>query len=131
MLLALNANSFGGVIGLLILWFGALVGPIAIPMLLGMLPPLRRSGPSAAIISWAAGLVVFAAMKYLVPNWIASFGNNAQAVTVAAPIVISIILFVLIGFIKPEATPASDRLLDSINGRASSDEPVLEGTPVA
>ena len=32
MLIALQADKFGGVLGLIILWFGALVGPIAIPM---------------------------------------------------------------------------------------------------
>ena len=65
MMIALSADSFGGVLGLLILWFGALVGPIAIPMLLGMLRPFRRCGPSAALFSWAAGLVVFAVNKYV------------------------------------------------------------------
>ena len=38
MVIALTADSFGGVLGLIITWFGALVGPVAIPMLLGMLP---------------------------------------------------------------------------------------------
>ena len=60
MVIALASDSFGGVLGLIVLWFGALVGPIAIPMLLGMLPAFRRCGPTAAIVSWAVGLVVFA-----------------------------------------------------------------------
>ena len=44
MVLALFASHFGGVIGIVILWYGALSGPIAIPILLGMLLPFRRSG---------------------------------------------------------------------------------------
>src|SRR5690606_29949446 len=33
---AFNAQSFGGVIGLIISWFAALLGPISIPMILGL-----------------------------------------------------------------------------------------------
>ena len=56
MVIALTADSFGGVLGLIITWFGALVGPIAIPMLLGMLPAFKRCGPSAALCPgrWAS-----------------------------------------------------------------------------
>ncbi|MCU1475322.1 MAG: putative Na(+)/solute symporter [Subtercola sp.] len=124
MLIALNSSSFGGVIGLLILWFGALVGPIAIPMLLGMLPVFRRSGPTAAIVSWACGLVVFALTKYVVFGWLATFGDATQAITVAAPIVTSIIVFIGIGFVKPWHNEASERLLDTINA------PELDGAAV-
>src|SRR5690606_21542391 len=72
MVIALAADSFGGVLGLIVLWFGALVGPIAIPMLLGMLPAFRRCGPSAAVVSWAGGLVVFALVKYVFDDSIAA-----------------------------------------------------------
>ncbi|HMH58437.1 MAG TPA: sodium:solute symporter family protein [Galbitalea sp.] len=115
MIIALSANSFGGVLGLLILWFGALVGPIAIPMLLGMLRPFRRSGPSAALFSWAVGLIVFAVNKYVLVDQINALGNNASAVSVAAPIVASIIVFWLMGFIRPWHNDKSDALIEAIN----------------
>ncbi|MDE9537424.1 Na+:solute symporter, partial [Xenorhabdus bovienii] len=65
MIIASSAKSFGGVIGLILLWYGALIGPIAIPMLFGMLPVFRRCGPGAALGSWATGIVVFVLVKYV------------------------------------------------------------------
>jgi SSS family solute:Na+ symporter len=115
MVIAVSANSFGGVLGLLILWFGALVGPIAIPMLLGMLRPFRRCGPSAALFSWAVGLIIFAVNRYVLTNQIAGLGDSATAVSVAAPIVGSIIVFCLMGVIRPWHKAESDALIESIN----------------
>ncbi|WP_127572951.1 sodium:solute symporter family protein [Georgenia faecalis] len=117
--IALSSDSFGGVLGLLILWFGALVGPIAVPMLLGLLPAFRRSGPTAALISWALGLIVFALNKYAWPDAITGLGDHAQTVSVAAPVLVSIVAFVLIGIVKPENTPETDALIDSL----ATDEP--------
>ena len=50
MVIALTADSFGGVLGLIIAWFGALVGPVAIPMLLGMLPLFKRAPERRAVV---------------------------------------------------------------------------------
>ncbi|MFI9553105.1 sodium:solute symporter family protein [Nonomuraea endophytica] len=104
--IALTADSFGGVLGLIILWFGALVGPIAIPMLLGMLPAFRRCGPFAAIASWATGLVVFALVKYVVvvPRWM----------EVGGPVLCSLAVFVLIGLLLPWRSQEADELVDSL-----------------
>ncbi|WP_163509086.1 sodium:solute symporter family protein [Fodinicola acaciae] len=115
MVIALTADSFGGVIGLLILWFGALVGPIAVPMLLGMLRPFRRCGPAAAILSWAAGLVTFALTKYVLASWIKTLGDASQAVTVAAPIVVSLLVFLGVGLVKPWHDTKADALLASLD----------------
>lgn len=137
MVIALSADSFGGVLGLLILWFGALVGPIAIPMLLGMLRPFRRCGPSAALFSWAAGLIVFAVTKYVLVDQIKSFGDNASAVSVAAPILASIVVFCLMGIIRPWRNEESDALIEAINvdlvedatALATDDTSTSEGEP--
>ncbi|WPM84227.1 hypothetical protein QNH14_14905 [Apirhabdus apintestini] len=59
LIIALNASRFGGVLSLLVIWFGGLVGPISIPMLLGLLPWFKRSGSIAALISWAVGVGAF------------------------------------------------------------------------
>lgn len=102
MMIALAADSFGGVLGLILLWFGALVGPIAIPMLLGMLPAFHRCGPSAAVISWAGGLVVFVVVKYVLADAIAALGGDLQTTfTVAGPVLCALILFVAVGFLRP------------------------------
>jgi SSS family solute:Na+ symporter len=114
MVIALASDSFGGVLGLIILWFGALVGPVAVPMLLGMLPWFRRSGSSAALLSTAAGLIMFALNKYAWPGWIEGMGDYGQAWTIATPVVISILLFIVIGTVKPENTERTDALVDSL-----------------
>jgi SSS family solute:Na+ symporter len=113
---AMAANSFGGVLGLLVLWFGALVGPIAIPMLLGMLPWFRRSGPSAAILSWASGLIVFALTKYAFAGQIAHLNKDWVATfTVAGPVLVSFVVFIVVGWLHPWRDAQSDELVDSLN----------------
>ena len=115
MAIALTADSFGGVLGLLILWFGGLVGPIAIPMLLGLLPAFRRCGPSAAITSWAVGLLVFFITRYVVDGWVAELGKDKiTAVQVGGPVICSLIVFVLVGLIRPWHDPDSDALVDAL-----------------
>ncbi|MGD7705349.1 sodium:solute symporter family protein [Microlunatus sp. Y2014] len=114
MVIAFSADSFGGVLGLIVAWFGALVGPIAVPMLLGMLPWFRRSGPAAALISWAAGLVVFAITKYVIADQISAVGADANAISTGSPVVVSIILFIVIGFVAPRRDPEVDELVDSL-----------------
>jgi solute:Na+ symporter, SSS family len=125
MIIALTSESFGGVLGLLILWFGALVGPVAVPMLFGMLPAFRRSGSSAALISTAAGLAMFALNRWVIADWVTGLGDNASAWSVATPVLVSIILFTAIGWIKPENTPETDELIDSLS-RDVDDEPVTQ-----
>jgi SSS family solute:Na+ symporter len=115
MAIALTANSFGGVFGLIILWFAALVGPIAIPMLLGMLPLFRRCGPTAAIGSWTTGLVAFALVKYVFADDIARLRPDlVMTVTVGAPVLSALVVFVLTGLILPWRQPAADALVDSL-----------------
>lgn len=115
MVIALTAGSFGGVLGLLIAWFGGLVGPIAIPMLLGLLPLFRRCGPAAAIISWAAGLAVFVITKFVIAGQIAALApDQTTAIGVGGPVVVALVIFVLIGLIRPWRNDESDRLVESL-----------------
>jgi SSS family solute:Na+ symporter len=115
LVIALTASSFGGVFGLLVLWFGALVGPIAIPMLFGMLPVFRRSGPSAAIVSWAAGLIVFALTKYVFADQVARLNKDwVSTVTVGGPVLSALVVFVVMGFVRPWHDPASEELMDTL-----------------
>jgi solute:Na+ symporter, SSS family len=124
MVIALTADSFGGVLGLVILWFGGLVGPIAIPMLLGMLPAFKRCGPTAAIASWAVGLVVFALTRYVIDDWIAQLApDQATAVSVGGPVICAIITFVLIGLVRPWRNDEADALVDAISEDAGESAP--------
>jgi solute:Na+ symporter, SSS family len=112
MVLALFASHFGGVIGIVILWYGALVGPIAIPMLLGLLLPFRRCGPAAAIASWMAGAVVFGLLK-AVPydRWPGFAHNYDNALAVGAPMLASLLTYLTIGLMAPSRRVASYQFL--------------------
>ena len=120
MAIALTSDSFGGVLGLIITWFGALVGPVAVPMLFGMLPWFKRSGSTAALVSTSLGLVMFALNKYVLTDFVAGFGSNSQAWTVATPVLVTIIAFIGIGLVAPVHNPESDALVDSL----SHDDPI-------
>lgn len=110
LLVAVNQSNFGGILGLLITWFGALIGPISIPMLLGLLPAFKRSGSMAAIVSWAGGLLTFGYVKYIMEA-------ASTATLVASPVVVSAVLFIGIGLVTHKhSVPAEvDELVDSLN----------------
>jgi len=64
LIVGLEAERFGGVLGLVISWFAALIGPVSVPMLLGLLPQFRHASSSAAIASILAGFGAFALTVY-------------------------------------------------------------------
>lgn len=100
---ALNAGSFGGVFGLIISWFAALLGPISIPMILGLLPFFAKSDGKAAVISIVGGLCTFILLKI--------FPVDSLAITIGTPIVISFILFTLFGFLNKKEVPEAVKKL--------------------
>lgn len=115
MTIAIFADHFGGVLGLLILWFAALLGPIAIPMLLGMLTMFRRSGATAAIGAWIAGVFAFAVVRVLLGRNLTPLGaDSAMAFSVGAPLIASFLVFTFIGFTFPQNNPAANELLACI-----------------
>jgi Na+/proline symporter len=59
-----NSPTFKDIITVVIKWVAGLMGPIAIPMMLGLLRPFRRSGPTAALTSWGFGLLAFWLVNY-------------------------------------------------------------------
>lgn len=91
-IIALQYEHFGGVLGLIVMWFGALVGPIAIPMLLGMIPLFKRCNSAAAIFSIAGGLVAFIVTKLI--------DMDSMALEVGLPLIISVIIYCLIGVVN-------------------------------
>jgi SSS family solute:Na+ symporter len=123
MVIALYADHFGGVLGLIILWFAALSGPTAIPLLLGMLLPFRRCGPAAALTAWSSGVFTFILIKFVFPAQIANLaGDMATAISVGGPVVITLVLYVAVGLFTRETKPAADALLHSINLDFTADE---------
>jgi SSS family solute:Na+ symporter len=109
LIIAIYSGSFGGIMSLLIVWFGALVGPISIPMLLGLLPVFKHSDSKAAIVSWAAGIITFIIVKYVL--------TVSTATLVASPVLVSAILFIGLGLLNRNAPIATKvtKLLDSLD----------------
>ena len=58
---------------------------------------------------------MFALNRWAIADWVKTLGDNSQAWTVATPVLVSIVLFVGIGFLKPENTPETDALIDSLS----------------
>lgn len=107
-LIAINAESFGGVFGLIVSWFAALLGPIAIPMILGLLPAFRRCDSKIAIISIVAGIAGFIIVK-LIPG-------ASLAMEVGVPLFTSLLLYIAAGLMSKRAVPERvDNLLNSIS----------------
>lgn len=96
-LVALQYEYFGGVLGLIISWFGALVGPIAVPLLLGLIPAFRTCGPAAAISSVLAGLMAFILTK--------NVEIGSLAIQVSLPLMISFITYVSVGLLPQRKVP--------------------------
>jgi Na+/proline symporter len=105
-LVAFQYERFGGVLGLIISWFGALVGPIAVPMLFGVLPAFRSCGPKAAIISIASGLITFVVTKNV---------ELSLALEIGLPVIISTVVFVLMGRIEKHVPEKVDKMLETIS----------------
>lgn len=107
-IIAFNADAFGGVIGLIITWFAALLGPISIPMILGLLPFFKRSDSIAAIISILGGLGAFITIKII--------GSFSLALELSIPLIVSMVLYVGYGlFVNREVDLKVEKLLDSLN----------------
>ena len=106
-MIAVYSDSFGGVFGLIITWFAALVGPISIPMILGLLPLFRRSNSNSAIISIVCGIITFAILKIT--------GQTSLAVEIASPMLCSLVIYVFSGLITGKKVPEQvNKLLDSL-----------------
>ena len=107
--IAIYSDTFGGVVGLIVYWFGALIGPAAIPMLFGMLPPFRHCDGKSAIIAIVGGIVGFVVVNY-------GF-ETSEAVRVATPVTTSLFIFVLSGWINKmrlTVRPEVDHLIDQL-----------------
>ncbi|MCH7402001.1 Na+:solute symporter [Belliella kenyensis] len=111
----LNSTYFGGVFGLIISWFAALLGPIAIPMILGLLPTFAKSNGKVAIISIVSGLLTFAILKV--------FPTQSLALEIGMPTMVSFVMFVSGGYLLNEKVPSKvNDLLSNISKITISNE---------
>jgi solute:Na+ symporter, SSS family len=108
MLVAVNAAHFGGVLGIIVALVAAVMGPISIPMLLGLLPAFRRCGPRAALLSWGLGLAGYVLVKY-------GLASTDQTVVIATPLLTSLVLYVGLGLALPEPNPQADEIVTAVS----------------
>lgn len=73
-------DKFGGVASLILSWFAALLGPTAIPLLLGLLPAFKHCDAKSAIASTLAGFGVFVLTKMGLVTFPADFATIAPTV---------------------------------------------------
>lgn len=117
MTIALTADTKGFVLKVVIALVAATMGPIAIPLMLGLLPWFRKFGPTAALSSTIGGLSTWIFL-YVEQQFLKDFVVS-QALIVSTPLLVSLVLYLAIGFLKPEPTAERDALIDSL----TSDEP--------
>ncbi|MFM9368368.1 sodium:solute symporter family protein [Streptomyces sp. Da 82-17] len=114
MSIALSADPNGFIMTVVVSVVAATMGPISIPLMLGLLPWFRRTGPTAAMVSWAGGLAVWAWLY-----WGAE--GTSETVTVGAPVLTSLVLYVGVGLLKPEGSPARAALVESLSSDPSEE----------
>lgn len=99
---AFQYEYFGGVLGLIVTWFGALLGPIAVPLLFGLIPFFRNCGPVAAISSVVAGLITFSITKILT--------MESMALEVGLPVIVAMFIYSFVGFTRKK--PVTQEIKD-------------------
>ncbi|MDF3293405.1 sodium:solute symporter family protein [Streptomyces silvisoli] len=106
-----DSPTFKDIITVVVKWVAGLVGPISIPLLMGLLRCCRRSGPTAALASWALGLFGF---------WLTNFGLTGVSLQaqIATPVAVSLVSYVVIGLLRPERTAERDAVVELVNGSA-------------
>ncbi|MEI6464706.1 MAG: sodium:solute symporter family protein [Verrucomicrobiota bacterium] len=113
LVVGIQADYFGGVLGLIITWFAALIGPVSVPMLFGLLPLYRHADARAALGSIFAGLAAFGLTKYGI--------SVSQASQVLAPIATSVVVFSLMAWLR-RGQPVAPEVAELL-ARVSSDTP--------
>lgn len=127
MLVAIEADHFGGVLGIIVGLVAAVMGPISIPMLLGLLPLFRKCGPRAALSSWALGLLGYVLVKFVLES-------TDQTVVIVTPLVTSLVVYVVVGLLGPEPDATADAIVAAVSPAPDGDsdaEPAVTSVPQA
>jgi SSS family solute:Na+ symporter len=107
LMIGIEAERFGGVLGLIIAWFGALIGPVSVPMVMGLLPIYQRADARAAITSIFAGFLTFVIVTY---------GFKADVdVRMFTPVSMSIAVFSFMTWLRRNE-PLSQPMIDLMRG---------------
>lgn len=92
LVVAIYSDAFGGIIGLIVTFFAGLLGPAALPLILGLLPTFRHSGSTAAIVSVLAGFATFAIANFVF--------QGPFAATTGLPVAVSAVLYIALGWLN-------------------------------
>jgi len=113
LMIGIEAERFGGVLGLIIAWFGALIGPVSVPMVLGLLPAYKHADARAAIASIFAGLGAFVIVTY---------GMEANIdIRTSVPVSTSIAVFSLMAWLRRNE-PLPQPIADLMRGLSGANE---------
>lgn len=134
MTIAISTGGEGFVLDVVVSMVAATMGPISIPLMLGMLPWFRKAGPTAAIVSWAGGLGVWTVVRWIMDN-------QTEATIVGLPLLTSLVLYIGIALVRPEGDSDRDALIDSLSTdppeggadgavAAEQERPPADDTPV-
>ncbi|MFQ5808279.1 MAG: Na+:solute symporter [Armatimonadota bacterium] len=134
--LAVGGPALGGAFTAMIEWYGAVLGPVSIPLLFGML--LRRTTWRGALLSWAGGFVTFVLCKYwLIPVlWmklynipLAEASTSAQAIAwclyTGAELFVAFAIFIGDGYISvqpPEERGRVTALFERLSSACDENE---------
>jgi SSS family solute:Na+ symporter len=119
LLVAVYADVFGGIIGLIVVWFAGLLGPTAIPMILGLMSAFRHSGSAAAITSTLAGVATFALANFVF--------EGPFVATTGLPVIVSAVIFVGMGLLA--RSRGVDPEVEELLGALERDEPAARQDP--
>jgi SSS family solute:Na+ symporter len=117
----LATEALGGAFRAMIEWYGAVLGPVSIPLLFGML--LRRTTWRGALLSWAGGFATFVVFKYWLVGalWMSLFGTtpaeagtHAQAIAwsiyTGAELLVAFSIFIAEGYISAHTEEEKSRI---------------------
>lgn len=119
--LAVGSEALGGAFDAMMEWYGAVLGPVSIPLLFGMV--LRRTTWRGALLSWAGGFGTLVLCKYWLVNalWMNLFGTTpaeagvyAQAIAwsiyTGAELFVAFAIFVAEGYISAQTPEEKARV---------------------
>ncbi|MDO5552317.1 MAG: sodium:solute symporter family protein [Planctomycetia bacterium] len=140
-LVAFANASFGGILGLVLGWFSALIGPVSVPMILGLLPTFKRCGVLAAHYSILFGLFTFVVIKLFPNDLFLWFQKTAElchvtltpatqsdpigiGMTILLPTLVSLFVYSAIGLLawlcRVEQNPQVNEFFQKLDADASS-----------
>lgn len=113
-MIGMNQEQFGGVIGLVITWFSALVGPMSVPMILGLFPQFKYSNGKIAILSVIAGLLGF-----IVTQTTSIIGSD---IATAFPLLVTLVIFIGGGYMNKRRGATVSTEVDTLLKNLSFDQ---------